>query len=248
MNAVTTVRGDVKPERCADDNVCVTCSATPPTAVGHLRRLGPQILCVAVVPALLSAVAMRTAGLMATALVMLAWTVAASTWHRWRHGVVPGLFVIKLAGDVIKVVVALVTGSATAYFLQPSATTMVVALTCAGSVLVGRPLGARVARDFLPSTALDGRTDGITFERITLWWAATRALSALAGAFAFSRLRLETFLVVRPFVGWSCTGLGAAGVAWLWARSSTTAVPSPLPASPAPVLALALPVPLALAA
>jgi hypothetical protein len=226
----------------------VTCSATTTAAVGHLRRLAPQIVCVGVVPALLSTICMRTAGLTATAVTMLAWTVTASWWHRQRHGVVPGLFVLKLAGDVIKVAVALVTGSTTVYFLQPSATTMAIALTCVGSVLVGRPLGARVARDFLPPTALEGRTDSATFDRITLWWAASRALSAMAGAFVFTRVPLETFLVVRPFVGWSCTGIGAAGVAWLWGRSSTPAVPTPLPASPAPVVALPLPLPLALAA
>jgi hypothetical protein len=154
--------------------------------------------------------------------------------------------VIKFVGDVIKVAVACVTGSATVYFLQPSATTLVVALTCAGSVVVGRPLGARVARDFLPPSAVDGRTDGPTFERITLWWAATKALSAVGGAFVFAHVPLETFLVVRPFVGWTCTGLGAAGIAWIWTRAHR--VVEPAPASPAPVIALPLPAPLALAA
>jgi hypothetical protein len=55
---------------------------------GHLRRLAPQILCVAVVPAILSTLAMRTAGLTATAVIMLAWTTSASLWHGLRHGVV----------------------------------------------------------------------------------------------------------------------------------------------------------------
>jgi hypothetical protein len=224
----------------------VTSSAADPgIAAGHLRRLGSQIICVAVVPLLLSTCTMRTAGLTATALVMLAWTTSASIWHRWRTGYVPGLFVIRFVGDAIKVAVVLATGSAAAFFLQPSATSVALGLACLGSVVIGRPLGARLARDFLPASALEGRTDSAVFDNITLLWGATKAASGVGGALVYTHTSLETFLVLRPFVGWTATGLGAAGVAWLWSRSrraSVTTLPARVPALSVPALA-ASPVP-----
>jgi hypothetical protein len=218
----------------------VTSPAPTSAARDLIGRLGPQVVCVAVVPFVLSTVAMRAAGLDATAIVTLAWTVGASAWHRVRTGAVPGLFLLRLVTDGLKLAATVATGSAAVFFLQPSAATMGVALACVASVLVGRPLGARLARDFLPASALAGRTDGPVFAHITLWWAATRAASAVVGALVFTHAPLETFLVLRPVIGWSATGLGAAGVAWLWARSRTPApvVLLPRPGDPAPALAL----------
>jgi hypothetical protein len=220
----------------------VTLSTAPTDAVrSAARRLGPQVLCVAVVPLVLSTVTMRLAGLDATAAVMLAWTCAASAWHRWRHGTIPGLLVLRLVSDTLKLATALVTGSATVFFLQPSATSVAVGLACAGSVVIGRPLGARLARDFLPPSALAGRTDGTVFDSITLWWGATKVASGIGGALVFTHTPLATFLVLRPFVGWTATGLGAAGTAWLWQRSRSATV-TPLPARVA-VLPVPVPVP-----
>jgi hypothetical protein len=183
---------------------------------------------------LLSTITMQVAGLAATALVTLVWTYSASVWHRLRHGVVPGLLVLRMVTDTLKVAATIATGSATVFFLQPSASTMGVALLCLGSVLVGRPIGARIARDYLPDEALSGRTDGTAFTQITLWWGAMKAASALGGVIVFTHTPLETFLLLRPVVGWSASGLGAAGTAWLWTRSRPRATVRPLPTLPVP--------------
>jgi hypothetical protein len=221
----------------------VTLTAAPADAArSTASRLGSQVLCVAIVPLVLSTVTMRTAGLGATAGVTLAWTYAASAWHRCRNGAIPGLLVVRIVSDTLKVATTLVTGSAAVFFLQPSATSVCVGLACAGSVLIGRPLGARLARDFLPASALAGRTDGGVFDNITLWWGATKVASGIAGALVFTHTPLETFLVLRPFVGWTATGVGAAGTAWLWRRSRSATVstrPARVPVFPVPVPALA---------
>jgi hypothetical protein len=211
-------------------------AAAPGTVRATVHRLVPQILCVAVVPMALSTVTMRLAGLAATAAVTLIWTYSASAWHRVRHGVIPGLLVLRIVTDTLKVAATIVTGSATVFFLQPSASTLGVALLCLGSVVVGRPIGDRIARDYLPAEALSGRTDGPVLAQITLWWGAMKAASALGGVLVFTHTSLETFLVLRPFVGWTASGLGAAGTAWLWARSRPGAVVLPLPTLPAPAV------------
>ncbi len=118
--------------------------------------------------------------------------------------------------------------------------------------------GARLDELGMPPMVVDNTCAMSTAFTVSIDWrlggsgisahdrAATKALSALSGAFVFTHVPLETFLIVRPFVGWTCTGLGAGGVAWLWTRAHRVA--GPAPATPAPVVALPRPVPLAIAA
>ena len=93
---------------------------------------------------------------------------------------IPAVLVLAMFGLTFKTLVGVVSGSTFAYFLQPIATTVAVGALFFGSVLIGRPLIARIAHDFCPiSPEVAARPSVVRlFAGLTVLWATVQLVNA----------------------------------------------------------------------
>jgi hypothetical protein len=121
-------------------------------------------------------------------------------------------------GLTIKTLVGVLSGSTFAYFLQPVATTVAVGALFFGSVLVGRPLIARIAHDFCPiSPEVAARPAVIRlFMGLTLLWAAVQLVNAGAMLSMLFSLPTTLFVVLKPAASLLITA-GAVVITVCWA-------------------------------
>jgi hypothetical protein len=136
----------------ADDETRTTSSALPRRRVlaAVARRGLPGVLEASLVPSAIFLVVTTTIGAMPAMIAVLVWGYSTILRRALRGRSVPSVLVLAMFGLTIKTLVGVVSGSTFAYFLQPVATTVAVAGVFLGSVLVGRPLIARIAHDFCP--------------------------------------------------------------------------------------------------
>ncbi|HWL44407.1 MAG TPA: VC0807 family protein [Ilumatobacter sp.] len=169
-----------------------------------LRRLGPQLVEATLVPSLLCYVGAVTVG--------FAWGVlAAATWTALSIGrrvamrrQVSGLLVLAAFGLLIRSAVYVLNESAFVYFLQPIARSAATALLFAASVVTGRPLVARFARDFCSFDADVGSRPAIValFKRLTLLWAGAQAVIAAVHLTLLTTVPISVFIATATGAVW----------------------------------------------
>jgi uncharacterized membrane protein len=144
-SAVSLVAGESGPQTSPDDHPLLS-HGTVLVALG--RRSLPHVLEATVAPAILSYVLLVAVGAGAAMVAVLCWTYVAIARRLARGVAIPSILLLATAGLSVRTAVGLASGSTFAYFVQPVATTVVLAAVFAGSVFVGRPLVARLASDF----------------------------------------------------------------------------------------------------
>ena len=107
---------------------------------------------------------------------VLVWGYATILRRVLRGKDVPSVLVLAMFGLTIKTLVGVVSGSTFAYFLQPVATTVAVGGLFFGSVLIGRPLIARIAHDFCPISPEVAARPSVArlFAGLTVLWATVQ--------------------------------------------------------------------------
>lgn len=130
---------------------------TEPSALPGVRDIVVRVvvrLAIAVVaPSVLFATTLVVLNLPAAMVVALAWLVGAMSWRHATGRGLSGLLVLTLVISMVKTGIALATGNAFIYFVQPVVVDVVVAAVFLGSLGHGRPLVARIAPDFCPMDA-----------------------------------------------------------------------------------------------
>jgi uncharacterized membrane protein len=141
---------------------------------------------------------------------------------------VPGILVLGIIGLTARTALALVTGSAFLYFLQPTLGTGLVATVFIGSVVLGRPLAQRLAADFVPLPESLLAHDGVRrfFRRISLLWAGVFLANAGISLWLLVSQSLSTFLWTRTLVSIALTA-GAVAISTFAFRRCVTAAPQP---------------------
>ena len=181
------------------------------------RRSLPSIIEATVIPTALFYAFFAMAGPGPAMLASLAWSYG-STLRRVISGQrVPGLLQLATAGLTVRTIVGLVSGTFM-YFLQPIATTLVVALVFLISLWCGRPMVARLASDFCPVTPEIASRPGVVrlFSGLTLLWAGVHFLSAGTTFAMLMSLPTTTFVVVRS-IGSLVITIGAIAFTVSWA-------------------------------
>lgn len=185
-------------------------------------------------------------GFRAACVAALAWSWAAVARRVARRERLPGTLLVGTLLFTLRTAVALGTGSAFLYFVQPTASTYLVALAFVGTALAGRPLVERFAQDFCPiDPALFHRPFVRRFfVRLSLLWAVVLFVNATFVLWLLLASPLATFYVERTVAS---TALTAGGVvlSTLWFRREmqrnglTVRFGGPRPAGPelAPALA-----------
>lgn len=177
-------------------------------AVG--RRLVPNIIEATLVPGALFIAATLLFGLVAAFTVALAWSYLMIARRVVTRRPVPALLVLGAIGITLRTALALGSGSAFVYFVQPIVGTFVVGSAFLASVALGRPLVGRFARDFCPLDPEVERCAGVVrlYRHLTYLWAAVNFTAAATTLTLLCMLPVQVFVAVRPLTGWVVTGTG----------------------------------------
>ena len=199
-----------------------------PRLAALARHAAPHLLETTLIPLGLFYGGLQLFGLWAALLAALIWSYTSLLRRLVTRRRVPGLLMLGIAGLTARTALALATGSAFLYFLQPTVGTGLVATVFVGSVLLGRPLALRLAADFLPLPEALLARDGVRrfFQRLSLLWAAVFLANAGISLWLLVSQSLATFLWSRTVASLALTGLAIAVSMWWFRRCCVRTVPA----------------------
>jgi intracellular septation protein A len=211
---------------------CQTVSHRP-MLLAVARRSLPQIVEATLIPSLLFYVIVTTIGAGAAMVAVLVWTYVAVLRRVVRGRRPSAILILATIGLTVRTLVGLVSGSTFAYFIQPVATTLVLAAVFLGSVLFGRPLIARMANDFCPvDPEVSARPAVIRlFAGLTVLWGVVHLLTAAATFGMLVSMPVAPFVALKTITCIAITAL-AVVVTVTWsvriARSENLVFAGPL--------------------
>jgi hypothetical protein len=202
-------------------------TAEPDAIVIEIGELRPTLLRAArllletvLVPTALLAVLLHTAGLVAGLCAVLAWCflTVALRWFSGRR--MPGTLLLCVAMLAGRSCLALIMSSTVVYLLQPALGSVIMAILFLGSAAAGRPVTARLARDFvaLPAQVFHRPAVRRMFTQVSLVWGGSRLVDAgmsvgllhrgvdmgLLSRGVFSGVLTIATVVVCACWGWRC--------------------------------------------
>src|SRR5437899_5221420 len=168
------------------DQVAPTVGLGPPEVskrgviVAVARRGGPFLLEATFIPGLLFYVCLVWAGLGVAYVIGLAWMYGCLARRLMIGRGVPGVLVLGVIGITIRTVLAVLSGSAFIYFVQPAIVTLATGAGFLVSLFIGRPLAGRLAGDFWPITPEMQQNPRIVslFRGLTVLWAFANLVTA----------------------------------------------------------------------
>jgi hypothetical protein len=174
------------------------------------RRSFPNLLEASVIPSVLFYVSMVMVSVGVAMLAAACWSLVAVLRRMIRGKAIPAVLLLGVVGLTAKTTLALLSGSTALYFMQPIATTLVIAGVFLGSLLVGRPLVARLASDFCPLApgVLARPAVARLLTRLTLLWAGVYVASAAMTTTLLATVPLTTFVATKTLVSLIITGTG----------------------------------------
>lgn len=175
------------------------------------RRSLPSLLEATIIPAILLYILFATFGPVVAMLAVLAWSYGAVVRRVLTGQTIPGVLLLAVTALTVRTVVGIASGTFL-YFLQPVATTLVLAGIFFGSLFFGQPIIARMAGDFCPITPEIAARPAIVrlFAGLTLMWAGVHLLSALTTFAMLTSLPTETFIALRSFISLGITTTAVA--------------------------------------
>jgi len=173
-------------------------------AVG--RRALPSLIEATIIPSLLFYVFLVTIGPAQAMCAALTWAYGSVLRRLVRGERIPGVLQLAVAALTVRTIVGLLSGTFM-YFLQPVATTLALSLVFLGSLLLERPMIARMASDFCPVDSEISERPAVIrlFSGLTLMWAGVHLLSAATTFTMLMSLPTTTFVAVRSFVSLTIT-------------------------------------------
>jgi hypothetical protein len=193
-----------------------TSDAAPKLAKGPIlaavaRRGIPNLVEATIFPAVLFVVVLTVIGTGAAMIAVLAWSYGAILRRTLRGRRVPAILVLATLGLTIRTLVGLASGSTFAYFVQPIATTVALAVLFIGSVVVGRPVIGHLADDFCPiSPEVAGRPAILRlFAGLTVLWAGVHVLTAATTFGLLVSMSVPMFVTLKTI---ACFAITAAAI------------------------------------
>jgi uncharacterized membrane protein len=187
------------------------CLAMRPVLGGLARRSLPHILEATLVPTIIFYVLLVSLGSAAAMIGVLCWTFVAIARRVARRQAIPAILMLATIGLTVRTLIALVSGSTFAYFIQPIGTTIVLAAVFGGSVVIGRPVIARFASDFChlaPGIADRPRVVRL-FRGLTLLWAGVHIVTSVATFAMLVSLPTATYVLLKTV---ACLGITVAAI------------------------------------
>jgi hypothetical protein len=212
--APTSAPTEAATETPGEDDLVVEIHGVRRTVLHALRLFGETV----VVPTLLVTILLPLTNLFVALGAALGWCYLA-VLIRWLRGHrMPGTMMLCVSMLSGKAALAMATGSAFVYLLQPALGSGIMALLFLGSALLGRPVTMRLARDFvhLPSHVLSRRPVRMMFIQVALLWGLGRLIDA-GMSVAFLHWSVDAGMLSRGVLSPVLTVLTvAACVFWGW--------------------------------
>lgn len=142
-----------------------------------LGRIGLQVVEATLIPAGIFWGVLQLSGLVFALLAGLGWCYLCMARRWWRGGAMPAVLLVAALLFTTRTGIALAFHSTFVYLLTPTINAFVLALAFLGSAVVGRPLTARFARDFVGLPA-----------HVTALARVHRALQLLCGVWALANV------------------------------------------------------------
>ena len=141
----TCTSEDCTSERCPGEPADPSPEDRARLSHGHVlvalgRQSLPHVLEATLVPAIISYVLLLTVSPGAAMIAVLVWTYFAVGRRLVRGREIPAILLLATVGLTVRTIIGVASGSTFAYFVQPVATTVVLAALFAGSVVIGRPV------------------------------------------------------------------------------------------------------------
>ncbi len=187
---------------CSEDHARAPGSTLPRrhvlTAVA--RRGLPGIIEASLVPSAIFLIVTAAFAATTAMVAVLVWGLGTILRRMLCGKEIPALLLLAMFALTVKTLVGVVSGSTFMYFLQPVATTLGIGALFLGSVLVGRPLIARIAHDFCPiSPEVASRPSVVRlFAGLTVLWATVQLVNAGATVGMLLTLPTTLYVVLRP--------------------------------------------------
>lgn len=183
-----------------------------------LRRGLPSVIEATTIPAIIFFVVMSTTQPAIAMAAVLAWGYGMVLGRLLLRKRVSTLLVLATAGLTLKTLIGVLSGSTFLYFVQPVATTVALAGVFFASVLVGKPLIARLAHDFCPIAPEVASRPGVIrlFAGLTVLWAGVHLVNAAATVGLLVSLPVPLFVLLKTASGMGISAL-AIVVTVTWA-------------------------------
>jgi hypothetical protein len=184
-----------------------------------VRRGGPKVVEATLVPGALFYICLVLGGLGVAYLAALTW-VYGCIGRRWvQRRPLSVLLVLSAVGITARTGVAVWSGSAFVYFVQPVAVTVLTGTVFLLSLVVDRPLIGRFAGDFWPMTPETAANPGVVslFRGLTLLWAGVNLTTAALTFGLLVSLPLATFVALKQVTGLGIT-VAAIAVTIIWSH------------------------------
>jgi hypothetical protein len=194
---------------------------TLPDLASVARHASVRVIEGVVIPLALFLVGLRVFGAWGAMTVGLVWAYGLIGARLFMRRRVPGILVLGAVTITARTLIALCAHSITLYFLQPSLGSALVAGAFLVSVLVDRPLAARLAGDFCPLSTEVHANEHVRrfFRQISLLWAFAQAANAGVTIWLLFSQSIGTFVILRSVVS-LCVTCSAILASSLWFRAS----------------------------
>jgi hypothetical protein len=199
-----------------------------PRLTALARHATPHVLEATLIPLALFYGGLRLVGLWGALIAALLWSYSSLLRRLLTRRRVPGMLLLGIVGLTARTGLALATGSAFLYFLQPTLGTGLVATIFIGSTVLGRPLAMKLANDFMPLPESLLAHAGVRrfFHRISLLWAGVFLANAGISLWLLVSQSLATFLWTRTLTSAVLT-VGAVAISTMAFRRCVTSTSQP---------------------
>lgn len=164
-----------------------------------LRHAVPRIVEGMILPVAVFYAGLVVAGVAGGVVVAVAWVYGGVAYRLVRGRLVPGSVLLAAVMVSVRAVLALLSGSAVLFFLQPTLGVFCAATAFLATARVRRPLVRRVAEDLvpLPAHVLENPLMRRFFARQSLVWGCAQLGNALLSLWLLLSQPIQTYLVVR---------------------------------------------------
>lgn len=183
------------------------------------RHALPHLVESAFVPAALFYAMLWVLGVWGALFAALGWAYLAMARRLVKRQRIPAMLWLATGILTARTAVSLATGSILVYFLQPTATTFLVAFAFLISVPLGKPLALRLARDLCPldPDLLARSCVRRFFLSVSLLWSFVFLSNASVTLWLLFEQSLKSFVLEKTLFSWAIT-IGAIGVSVLMFR------------------------------
>ena len=182
---------------------------TMPVPRAAIRHAIPLVIEGVLGPLAVFYVTLLLAGFRGALIAALGWSYLALGRRLCKGERISMLLLFGIILITVRTVIALVTGSAFAYFAQPTAGTVVISLVLFGSAILGRPFTQRFAHDFCPIDPEIMKRPLVRqfFVRISVMWATVLMLNAGLVFWLLLSTSLRSFVIERSVITYGLTAV-----------------------------------------